>query len=57
MWNDKPVCMRCGKEIDDGEVVYIKMQFPKRKGFTEIKAYLRNEGKFICESCNGQKSV
>ena len=57
MWNDKPVCMRCGKEIDDGEFVYIKMRYPKRKGFTEIKAYLRNEGEFICEPCNGQKSV
>ena len=33
------------------EVVFIKMRYPKRKGFTEVKAYLKNEGQFICEAC------
>ena len=31
------------------EVVFVKMRYPKRRGFTEITAYLRNEGKFFCE--------
>lgn len=57
MWNDKPVCIHCGKVIEGGEVVYIKMRYPRRKGFTEIKAYLQNEGEFICEACNGRKPV
>jgi hypothetical protein len=47
--------MICSKEIKEDDVVLIKMRYPKRKGFTEIKAYLRNEGKFICESCFDQK--
>jgi hypothetical protein len=52
---EKPKCMICSKEIKEDDVVLIKMRYPKRKGFTEIKAYLRNEGKFICESCFDQK--
>jgi hypothetical protein len=27
------------------------MRYPERKGMTEIKAYLQNEGKLICEDC------
>lgn len=53
MWNDKPVCLRCGKEIQGDEVV-IRMRYPKRKGFTEIKAYLQNEGEIICAPCNNR---
>ena len=51
MFGEKPECIKCGNEIKDGEVVLIKMRYPKRKGITEIKAYLRNEGIFICEDC------
>jgi hypothetical protein len=51
MFWDKPKCLVCDKEIKGDELVYIKMRYPKRKGFTEIIAYLRNEGKFICEDC------
>ena len=51
MFGEKPKCIKCGNEIKDGEVVLIKMRYPKRKGITEIKAYLRNEGIFICEDC------
>jgi hypothetical protein len=43
------------KLIIEDEMVYVKMRYPKRKGFTEIKAYLRNEGKFICEECFNKK--
>lgn len=48
---DKPKCTYCEKEIKEEEDVYVKMRYPKRKGFTEIKAYLKNWGKFICEDC------
>ena len=51
MFNEAPTCSKCKKEIKGDEVVYIKMRYPKRKGFTEIKAYLKNEGHFICEAC------
>jgi len=48
--------MECNKEIQEDEVVFVKMRYPKRKGFTEIKAYLNNEGKFVCEDCFHRKS-
>lgn len=50
MW-DKPKCNECGKEIKEDELVFVKIKYPKRRGFTEIKAYLSNEGEFICENC------
>ncbi|MGR9050528.1 Fe3+ hydroxamate ABC transporter substrate-binding protein [Halobacillus faecis] len=52
---EKPQCTYCEKEIKEDEVVFVKMRYPKRKGFTEIKAYLRNEGTFICEECAHEK--
>ena len=51
MFGEEPKCTKCGKEINGDEMVYIKMRYPKRKGMTEIKAYLKNEGSFICEDC------
>ena len=51
MFKNEPKCSKCGKEIKGNEEVYIKMKYPKKKGFTEIKAYLQNEGQFICEKC------
>nr|WP_229594173.1 Fe3+ hydroxamate ABC transporter substrate-binding protein [Rossellomorea vietnamensis] len=33
------------------DLIYIKMRYPKKKGMTEIKTYLNNEGEFICEKC------
>lgn len=55
LW-DKPKCINCDKEIKEDDIVFVKIKYPKRRGFTEIKAYLRNEGKFICESCYNIKS-
>jgi hypothetical protein len=55
MFWEKPKCMVCDKDIKEDQMVYIKMKYPKRIGFTEIKAYLRNEGKFICEECIDKK--
>ncbi|CAH0303031.1 hypothetical protein SRABI96_04674 [Peribacillus sp. Bi96] len=55
LW-DKPKCTICDKEIKGDDVIFVKMRYPKRKGFTEIKAYIRNEGKFICEDCFNNKS-
>lgn len=51
MFGEKPKCMYCQKEIKGGDVAYVKLRYPKYKGFTEIKAFLRNEGKFVCEDC------
>lgn len=51
MFNENPRCSSCNKEIEGGEAIFLKMRYPKRKGFTEIRAYLKNEGKFICEAC------
>ena len=51
MFFEKPICIVCGKEIQEEDLVFVKLRYPKRKGFTEIKAYLRNEGQFICEDC------
>ena len=54
LW-DKPKCVECKKEIKENDLVFVKMRYPKKKGFTEIKAYLSNEGKFICEGCFNSK--
>ncbi|WP_152656346.1 Fe3+ hydroxamate ABC transporter substrate-binding protein [Oceanobacillus sp. CFH 90083] len=51
MFGEEPECVKCGKEIKGDDVVFIKMRYPRRKGFTEIKAYLKNEGRFICKDC------
>ncbi|PFA63070.1 Fe3+ hydroxamate ABC transporter substrate-binding protein [Bacillus sp. AFS015802] len=51
MFGNKPTCSTCGKEISGNDMVYVKMRYPERKGMTEIKAYLNNEGTFICEEC------
>lgn len=52
MFGENPKCSICKNDIKDDEVVFVKLKFPKRKGFTEIKAYLKNEGIFICEKCS-----
>lgn len=52
----QPKCTICDKEIKEGDQVFVKIRYPKQKGFTEIKAYLRNEGKFYCEVCFENKS-
>ncbi|HLR19029.1 MAG TPA: Fe3+ hydroxamate ABC transporter substrate-binding protein [Staphylococcus sp.] len=56
MFGEPPKCMNCKKEIKGDDVVFIKMRYPKRKGMTEIKAYLKNEGQFICDYCYNIKS-
>ena len=48
----QPKCMKCDKEIEDDEEVLVQIRYPKRKGFTEIKAFLSLEGKFICKGCS-----
>lgn len=55
MFGEEPKCTECGKEIKGDEVVLVKIRYPKRKGFTEIKAYLQNEGSFLCEQCFNKK--
>lgn len=51
-----PTCSECNKEIKGNDVIFVKMHYPIRKGFTEIKAYLQNEGTIICEDCFHEKS-
>jgi hypothetical protein len=51
MFGKKPVCSKCDKEINAGDLIYVKMQYPRRKGMTEITAFLKKEGSFICEKC------
>ncbi|MFS0605336.1 Fe3+ hydroxamate ABC transporter substrate-binding protein [Peribacillus frigoritolerans] len=55
MFGKDPNCGKWGKEMKGDEVVLVKMRYPRRKGMTEIKAYLKNEGIFICEACFDQK--
>lgn len=47
MFKTKPECTYFNKEIKGNEVVFVKMRYPEKKGMTEIKAYLQNEGKLI----------
>lgn len=49
---NKPKCMKCHTEIKEEEEVLVQLKYPKRKGFTEIKAFLNLEGKFICKFCS-----
>ena len=54
-FGDKPKCSNCKKEIEGNDTVFIKMRYPKIKGFSEIKAYLRNNGEFTCQECFNAK--
>lgn len=51
----RPNFSDCGKDIKGNEEVYVKMKYPTIKGMTEIKAYLSNNGKLICEMCFEKK--
>jgi len=51
MFGKEPTCIHCGKTIEGNEKVYIQMRYPKHRGMTEVKAYLKSEGRFICEKC------
>lgn len=52
----QPKCAMCAKEIQGDDMVYVKMPYPRKKGVTEIKAYLNKQGSFICEDCFNKKS-
>lgn len=56
MFNIVPKCTKCDKEIKGNEMVFVKMRYPERKGMTEIKAYIQNEGRLICEDCFNNKA-
>lgn len=56
MFGEPPKCTICQKEIKGDDTILVMMRYPKRKGMTEIKAYLKNEGKFICEDCYNNNS-
>lgn len=44
-----PQCSYCGKPIELNEVIFVTMRYPERRGMTEIKAFIHNEGELICE--------
>ncbi|HEO8418509.1 Uncharacterised protein [Mycobacteroides abscessus subsp. abscessus] len=46
-----PQCSYCGKPIEGNEVVFVRMRYPERRGMTEIKAFIQNEGQIICGKC------
>lgn len=52
-----PKCMKCNTEIKGDEEIFVKLKYPKRKGFTEIKAFLNLEGKFICKECSSKLNI
>ncbi|ANU15654.1 Fe3+ hydroxamate ABC transporter substrate-binding protein [Planococcus maritimus] len=56
MFNESSKCRVCGKEIEGGEPVHLEMRYPKRRGFTEIKAYLKLEARFTCDACANNKT-
>ncbi|MFI8723366.1 Fe3+ hydroxamate ABC transporter substrate-binding protein [Bacillus altitudinis] len=51
---EEPTCASCQKKIEGNEEVYVKLVYPKRKGMTEVRAWLRNEGVFYCKACYGK---
>lgn len=55
MFGEKPTCSIYRKEIKGNDVIFVKLRYPKHKGFTEIKAWLHLEGSFICEDCYHKK--
>lgn len=57
MFKIKPKCSRCDKEIKGNDIVFVKIRYPEGRGMTEIKAYLQNEGKLICEDCIDNKWI
>lgn len=52
-----PECIYCKRDIEKDEQALVIVPYPKKKGFTEIKAFLNIEGKFICENCKEKLSI
>ncbi|MGG0239266.1 Fe3+ hydroxamate ABC transporter substrate-binding protein [Bacillus rhizoplanae] len=52
-----PKCIYCKEDIKKDEQALVIVPYPKKKGITEIKAYLNLEGKFICENCKDKLSI
>ncbi|WNF24712.1 Fe3+ hydroxamate ABC transporter substrate-binding protein [Mesobacillus jeotgali] len=51
MFKITPQCSVCKKEIQANEEIFVKMRYPETKGMTEIKAFIKYQGKIICEVC------
>nr|WP_083978862.1 Fe3+ hydroxamate ABC transporter substrate-binding protein [Bacillus alveayuensis] len=51
MFRIKPTCSICSKPIEGNELIYVQMRYPEKRGMTEIKAFIQNEGKIICSHC------
>ncbi|KAB7673216.1 Fe3+ hydroxamate ABC transporter substrate-binding protein [Bacillus sp. B1-b2] len=50
-FNNHAKCFYCKKEIKGNELIFVKIRYPERRGFAEIKAFLQDEGQIICEAC------
>lgn len=49
---EEPACTSCQKKIEENEEVYVKLVYPKKRGMTEVKAWLRNEGRLLKDKMN-----
>lgn len=47
----EPECSKCHKSIEANELIYVKMRYPSYRGMSEIKSFIQNDGKIICENC------
>jgi len=47
----KAKCSKCLKEIEKGEMIYVKMQYPYYDGMVRISKYFEQEGEIICLKC------
>ncbi|NNU92416.1 Fe3+ hydroxamate ABC transporter substrate-binding protein [Geobacillus sp. NFOSA3] len=56
MFRIRPTCSVCNKTIEKNEPIYVHMRYPAYRGMVEIKAFLQQEGKIICEDCFQQKT-
>jgi hypothetical protein len=41
LFKTHPTGSLCGKNIEGNELVYVQMRYPKRRGMTEIRVYLK----------------
>lgn len=51
VFKDIPKCKKCGKDIEGNEEVVVTMRYQDRRGMTEIRAFIQNEGQIICMKC------
>lgn len=48
----KPKCSLCGKEIEPGENITLKLRYPSYDGTVRISKFIENEAKIYCKKCS-----